>query len=769
MSKQNPSDPQIELRRRIEQAQREKRWKDAVGLAQQLTQQAGTADNQRILRASMQGLAQSLADRKRTKDLAKELPGLLAAIPGDPTWGTTLAEIAMQAGLVQEGLQLLPADNIEARNRAQGIVADTAVQRGAAGGVGLSPDLQADHLRILKAFQLAEQKKDEEARAELQGVGLRSPFAEWRMFLRGLLAYYNRDDAQALQAWARLVADRLPFRLAAPLRQSIDPSFRNAQSRTTQHALTRQYGKVHITSRLPEVLTRLHQKILQQEGSLKDEFTALQALKLEIQTLPLDLNDRLRRAVYWAMIPAPEHVVQRYQRALTPPPEDPSLHRHQALAAEEFSDPEGAMHHWLAYEKQIAHDHKLWGEDSDRVRALIYLHVGDLARSIAENDDEDEEEELRPRKGSAKPVQAPTPDSYFQRCRELAPDMAEAYLTPLEWMLGEARFTEARPLAEDVCTRFPEDLNAQILAGIAFAQMDQPLLAQRCLDRAARINPLDRQVKDLRKGNAGALVRFHLRGGTPTEANGALALLRSLKEKPEDEQQADLLEAAIAWKSGDLAPVEALRQQMESREPAIVVLHKLLVEAEQIDLPRKARTPLEREFKEKLNGSLALAEAMALGQQLAQVSKYNPSPYRGFKTHRDTLVRKLQKVAVPKKLSALELLQLGQLYFELKAKRPVSMLATAASQRNIDRVVWHYLEFLRDVQSGRTGGFFGQHPVFHLRHVVSALQVMQDSPVRQFLQERVDYYTELWDLKNLEMPFSFGRNMFSGFEEDFDI
>ena len=45
-----------------------------------------------------------------------------------------------------------------------------------------------------------------------------------------MTAYYQNDDARALDNWQRLDPKRVPARLAAPLRAVIDPAFRAAQS-----------------------------------------------------------------------------------------------------------------------------------------------------------------------------------------------------------------------------------------------------------------------------------------------------------------------------------------------------------------------------------------------------------------------------------------------------------------------------------------------------------------------------------------------------------
>src|SRR5947208_445751 len=83
--------------------------------------------------------------------------------------------------------------------------------------------------RTMQAFAHYEAGRDEEARNALQAIGLQSPFLEWKVFLRGLLAYSAQDNARALENWQRLDSARLPGRLSSALRASIDPTFLAAQ------------------------------------------------------------------------------------------------------------------------------------------------------------------------------------------------------------------------------------------------------------------------------------------------------------------------------------------------------------------------------------------------------------------------------------------------------------------------------------------------------------------------------------------------------------
>src|SRR5262249_40950267 len=143
-----------------------------------------------------------------------------------PEWKRQIAEEMAACGDAQGALRLAAeAGGGEADPRLIGQAVDAAVQQEKAGR-GLLPEaLPADFERVLTAFEQLEAGQDEAMRETLQPISLRSPFLEWKLALRGLQAYYQNDDARALENWQRLTHDRLPARLIAPLRFGIDPAY----------------------------------------------------------------------------------------------------------------------------------------------------------------------------------------------------------------------------------------------------------------------------------------------------------------------------------------------------------------------------------------------------------------------------------------------------------------------------------------------------------------------------------------------------------------
>src|SRR5262249_41558924 len=134
--------------------------------------------------------------------------------------------------------------------------ADAAVEREKAGRALLPEALRPDFDRVLTAFEQLQAGQDEAVRATLQGIGLRSPFLEWKLMLRGLQAYYQQDDARAGETWQRLSPARLRARLVAPLRLPIDKEFQAAQPPATQAVLQRAHARLEGRG-LPQMLRDL--------------------------------------------------------------------------------------------------------------------------------------------------------------------------------------------------------------------------------------------------------------------------------------------------------------------------------------------------------------------------------------------------------------------------------------------------------------------------------------------------------------------------------
>jgi hypothetical protein len=93
---------------------------------------------------------------------------------------------------------------------------DRAVFDPSVGGQ-LSPDLAAEAARVREALEMCAQGELYAAVDHLIAIDRRSPFADWRLFVRGLVAFQRSDLAAAREAWKRLDPTRRPARIAHQL------------------------------------------------------------------------------------------------------------------------------------------------------------------------------------------------------------------------------------------------------------------------------------------------------------------------------------------------------------------------------------------------------------------------------------------------------------------------------------------------------------------------------------------------------------------------
>ena len=162
-------------------------------------------------------------------DIDTSIKGLLdeadRLTPEDADWVAERASWLARAGRVREALGRIEGLTDPAlRLKALAPAVDRAIRIKAADS--LPTEFQPVHHAVLAAFKHHEAGNDDAAREALQPIGLQSPYLEWKVLLRGLIAYSTNDMPRALENWQRLDPARLPARLAAPLRAGLDPAFR---------------------------------------------------------------------------------------------------------------------------------------------------------------------------------------------------------------------------------------------------------------------------------------------------------------------------------------------------------------------------------------------------------------------------------------------------------------------------------------------------------------------------------------------------------------
>src|SRR5262249_17413088 len=277
-----------------------------------------------LLQNTILGRARQLRSQGYTRDAGSVLQNAVQ-LDGAPGFLEQLAEELAACGDVRRALEVLgKVPDPPGRPRGLAQAADAAPRQGKSGRDLLPEAYRGEFDAVLRAFAHAAVGQDEQARADLQAVGLQSPFLEWKVFLRGLLAYYQNDDARALENWQRLSPDRLPARLAAPLRFTIDAAFRTAQPPETQAVLQTQADQLPAAPLVQPL--RAIQAALARGRQLGQAFRQAETLLPALRQHDPRLVPRLAACFYWAVIDhgLPEDM-RRFQRVFGAPADDPQL------------------------------------------------------------------------------------------------------------------------------------------------------------------------------------------------------------------------------------------------------------------------------------------------------------------------------------------------------------------------------------------------------------------------------------------------------------
>jgi tetratricopeptide (TPR) repeat protein len=623
------------LRARVERARAEGRFQTALELARQLDRDESSPANRALVRDCYLGRARQLRAEGRSRDALTVLE-VAARLEDSPrAWLEEVAAEMAICGGSGPALALLqrlgPGQPGEAPDpaaqRVRGHAADAAVRDPGANRPLLPEALRAELDAVLEAFRRMEAGDDDGARAAVQAVGLRSPFLEWRVLLRGLQAYYLGDDARALENWQRLDPARLPARLAAPFRFRLDAGFRAAQPAEVQASLQRRADALQGSPLLPRL--RELRAAMENKSSLAAAFRQAELLLPTLRQQAPQVVPRLAACLYWAVTGTGPEDVTRYRRVFGTPAADPNLNRLHALAHEKNGNDEEAHRYWGLYEKDVAAHPDSWPQgQADRARALVWLHMG---RSAARPRPEPPPDSFPFYWDAPEPVRLrPSALQCFRRATELAPDLLEPHDALFRHLLDEGKADKAETVGRELLERFPD--HGPTLRGLAELCLrgGETAEALALLQRALHANPLDRDLRDRVAAVHLDLARLQARLGRLDQARQEAASAETLLGRATPVTLC--LRAALEFKAGQTARADELLAQVAASEPGPLVAYATLVEAALVKLPPAVKSRFDREFKAALAGppdAHTATRLLALSNTLAR----NGITYFGQKTH----------------------------------------------------------------------------------------------------------------------------------------
>ncbi len=664
---------------RVEAALRAADLPGAVRAARDLHESAPTADNLALRKRVLREAADALIDAGRSFNVV--LTEADAVTPDDPAWLSERAAWLAKAGKLADALaRVEPLADPAARTKLLGHAADRAVRTKSLDGLPVEFHPAAAAVQAALSHHAA--GDDEAARESIQGVGLQSPFLDWKLFVRGLAGYAAGDDGRARENWQRLDPARLATRLAAPLRAVIDPEYKVAQVSDAAAMLAKRY-ELLTAGPVLDGLRAVRQE-LGRDKPLVAAFRYAGVVLPDLKRSASHLVPRLANCFYHAIVHHGEPGdLPRYRSLFGEPPDDPKFHRLEALVCEQTGDLPAAHKHWQDYERWLAAGPAGWPPaTAERARAIVWARMaenaarhaargGVTARALAGFP------QAR-RLGKAAPL-APPPADCLARAAALAPDWAEPALQLFAAYRGQNRAADAERIARGLLARTPDDLAALTALADLLGDEGRAGDAADVWLRASAVNPLDR---GLRFRAASALLnaaRARLVAGEVADAETLLTRHRPLLAG-EAAGHLFALASVLALKSGVAENAEELRASAVAVPgQRLACVYRIAVDSQLAKLKPAQKTAATKRFKDALavpptplevNQFLAAADAY----RLAKVA------YRGQKAH-EKLALDAVEVCLPADSPAVDFERLGEVLLGKHEWRHLLKLATGCARR----------------------------------------------------------------------------------------
>lgn len=635
-----------QLKERLQRALEEERSQSALDYAKQLHKLEPTPGHVELLKCAYLLRAEQLLTQGANEDAGNVLSVAMELAPSESAWIEKIAPLMARAGRGAKAIALL--EKVPESAQSESIyqaVADNAVVKGQSARDTLPERVRADFDRVLQAFALLEKGRDEECRSALQGIGLRSPFAEWKLMLRGLLAYYQGEDARAIENWQRLDAHRVPARLIAPLRVGIDPSFLERQTPQAREHLQNQARRLEGPS-LAGTL-RIARENFAHRGKRREGYRRIESIATTMKQEAPGLWARLKQLIYWNMPEGQPEEREQFKKIFGTVPEDPNLTRLFAFAADAWGHRRSSIAAWKEYEAELQRDPARWGpEINDRIRAMIWTEIGRIRMELDREGDSPEDMALMGEAEGLLDTTAPSVSECFQRAQNLAPELLIAYVGEIGHHFESDDLDQAEKAALRLLEHFPEhDTTLRLLANMYIRKKTKLAKAIDYLQQALTRNPLDQTLRN----QLGVAYQTRARDDTKAKRfdkaregfEAALSYLNPRETFPTLCQW-----SALEFLAGDNARAEELLQQAENRsQSALAVSYRLLVDSIVLKLPAALKKRFDADFKARLKviPSPADVSAVAFLMQWHAAANLN---YHGQKTHEKSLRGWLERAPV---------------------------------------------------------------------------------------------------------------------------
>jgi tetratricopeptide (TPR) repeat protein len=754
---------------RVERAHQEGRYQQALELGKQLYKLDSTASHRELLQRIYLARAEQLRNQGNLNDVRTMLVSAVDLPGADAAWLAEVAEMLARCGGIRLALTLgLRVADSELQGRIMAYAADWALQSGKAIHEELPEALHGQLDLVKKAFQQVEVGQDDAARETLQGIGLQSPFLEWRVLLRGFMAYYQRDDVRALENWQRLNPDRLPARLAAPFRFQIDAAYQRAQPPEAQAALRKLADRLQGDGLVAPL--RVLQAILANQNELPSAFRSVENLLPALKQQAAHSVPRIASCFYWTIVNNGEFEdLARYLRVFGAPADDPGLDRLWALFHENRGDLAKAHVAWQKFADSVAQNPAAWpAEQATRVGALVWQHMGNNAGTVPDVAHPDDLPAfLRDHPERPRPL-SPSAEHCYERSLQLAPDLVGTHEARFTFHLHRKQLVEAEAAGRRLLELFPDHVaTLEALSGLLL-QRGQCAEGLQLILRALRIQPLDRRLRSKTSMahllNARVFAEADRFDEARAEYQAALG-----HEDGKDQAKVFCKWAACEFRAGNAQRAEELVLQAQTQSGSeLAVAYYIVIESVRLGLASKLKTRFTKAF----NAGFKQPPAGVTTEALAKIAAAHHAAglsYHGQKAHEKKILQYVES-SLKANLTEDQLRSICRSLLDLRAFRLFAKFTTRGKKEfplnpffpffEAESFFEHYGPF--DMPRWQV------QPLLEKAHKLAG-QLPPDTRQQELLKEIEDRQSMLAASSMLSSPFSMLGDMFDEDMEDEDM
>ncbi|MBW3540103.1 MAG: hypothetical protein KY476_07530, partial [Planctomycetes bacterium] len=499
-----------------------------------------------------------------------------------------------------------------------------------------------DHVaRLREALGAVERGEDEAAMLLVGEIPRTSPVSDWKLFVRGLSAFYADDRDRVEQNWRRLEKQRPAARIAATLLLSAGEAplvdvgaDLTAAVQRLEHRL-QEDPAAEIIKRLAASWRKAEWvEFFRQFHRLREGFARTHADQIAVL---------VELAWKRAAREGNRSLLDKLRRAAPAPPLDPHWNRAQALLAEHGSNADANLVEgfWMNYARELAEGPLLREDERALACGLVYRRLGREFELYARDCEResmffpaDVESAAKFREGAA---------GFYRESIRRWPQLCDSYRELARLHEDLEQPAKAAAVREKLVRQDPDDYNARVWLCNHYLGLDDVEASEPHAETAFRLKPRAAESAKLRWNQQVTTIRVLTCRRKFAEAREAWEA--ACGQVPDDVEPytLDTLRCGIDLKAKERAAAdEWLQRALSKVETSTPVWMQMSCTAARFKLPREIKRDFDERFKEAIAqpADSATAGRLARFHLMLRRSQVN---YTGRATQERLFVKYLQR------------------------------------------------------------------------------------------------------------------------------